>query len=198
MPDLPLQVTQLNMRNLLFGNYLPGEDGSTNPEVFTEVTSFDVLEKTVANAGKTDKAGDDSAEKGDGEGEEEGVDPAAAADEAIAVLPNRFSLELTSHLSHVLSLSGGHAVVGGRGGVGRRAAARLAAKLAGLTLLEVEGINQLCAYLGTQGVRVMNPPPPASRYHCSNVRTLCSRPPPPPSPQNSRGPCPAMIVCVCE
>ncbi len=136
MPDLPLQVTQLNMRNLLFGNYLPGEDGSTNPEVFTEVTSFDVLEKTVASAGKTDKAGEDPAEKGDG-GEEGGVDPAAAADEAIAVLPNRFSLELTSHLSHVLSLSGGHAVVGGRGGVGRRAAARLAAKLAGLTLLEV-------------------------------------------------------------
>ncbi len=149
MPDLPLQVTQLNMRNLLFGNYLPGEDGSTNPEVFTEVTSFDVLEKTVANAGKTDKAGDDSAEKGDGEGEEGGVDPAAAADEAIAVLPNRFSLELTSHLSHVLSLSGGHAVVGGRGGVGRRAAARLAAKLAGLTLLEVGGVNRaiiLCVF----------------------------------------------------
>ena len=31
-------------------------------------------------------------------------------------------------------------------------------------------------YLGTQGVRVMNPPPPlASGSHCSNVRTLCSR-----------------------
>ena len=65
------------------------------------------------------------------------VDPAAAADDAIAVLPNRFSLELTSHLSHVLSLPGGHVVVGGRGGVGRRAAARLAARLSGLSLLEV-------------------------------------------------------------
>ncbi len=44
------------------------------------------------------------------------------------------------------------------------------------------------AYLGTQGVRVMNPPL-ASGSHYSNVRTLCSRPPP--SPQFSRGPCPA-------
>ncbi len=31
-------------------------------------------------------------------------------------------------------------------------------------------------YLGTQGVRVMNPPP-AFGSHCSNVQTLCSRPP---------------------
>ncbi len=34
------------------------------------------------------------------------------------------------------------------------------------------------AYLGTQGFRVMNPHPLASGSHCSNVRTLCSRPPP--------------------
>ena len=51
---------------------------------------------------------------------------------------------------------------------------------------------RLAAYLGTQGVRVVNnPPPPASGSHCSNLRTLWSRPPS--SPQNSRGPCPAMI-----
>ncbi len=43
----------------------------------------------------------------------------------------------------------------------------------------------------TQGVRVMNTPS-ASVSHFSNVLTLCSRPPTPLSPQNSRGPCPAM------
>ena len=38
-------------------------------------------------------------------------------------------------------------------------------------------------------------PPLDSRSHCSNVPTLCSRTPPPtPSPQNSRGPCPAMAL----
>ncbi len=50
------------------------------------------------------------------------------------------------------------------------------------------------SYLGSQGVRVMMPPPPASGSHCSNIRTLCSSPPP--SPQNSRGPCPAMLSLI--
>ncbi len=143
------------MRNLLFGNYLPGEDGKVNREIFTEVSSFDVLEKTVTKKAamdarrqeQRDGLGGDDADTGAsgaaaaaaaaGTLEEAKADPAAAADDAIAVLPNRFSLELTSHLSHVLSLPGGHAVVGARGGVGRRAATRLASRLSGLSLLEV-------------------------------------------------------------
>ena len=44
---------------------------------------------------------------------------------------------------------------------------------------KLKGKNAIAAYLGTQWVRVMNPHPPlASGSHCSNVRTLCSRPPP--------------------
>ncbi len=43
---------------------------------------------------------------------------------------------------------------------------------------------------GHAGGQGYDPTPPASGSHCSNVRTLCSRPPP--SLQNSRGPWPAM------
>ena len=59
--------------------------------------------------------------------------------------------------------------------------------------------SESCAYLGTQGVRVMNPHPHlASGSHCSYVWSVCIRtsPHPTPIPQNSRGPCPAMVMCV--
>ncbi len=118
------------MRNLLFGNYLPGEDGKIVSGTFSEVPSIDALEKLAKkveeSSSRTKKAlGDEVAP------------PEENADSTVAMLPNRFSLELTSHLNHVFSLPGGHAVIGGRGGVGRRAAARLAAKLSGVRLLEV-------------------------------------------------------------
>ncbi len=45
------------------------------------------------------------------------------------------------------------------------------------------------AYLGTQGVRAMNPPQPPDPI---GVTYKLSEVDPPPSPQNSRGPCPAM------
>ncbi len=38
--------------------------------------------------------------------------------------------------------------------------------------------EQVWSYVGTQGVRVMTPPSLASGSHCSNVRTLCTKPPP--------------------
>jgi len=37
-------VTQLNLRNLLFGRFLPDEDGKT---IFAEVQGFDQFEKVV-------------------------------------------------------------------------------------------------------------------------------------------------------
>ncbi len=67
---------------------------------------------------------------------------------------------------------------------------RVWAVVAATFIIIVPLVQEVRAYLGTQGVRVMNPPSLASGSHCRNIRTLCSRPPP--SPQNSRGPCPAM------
>lgn len=38
------------MRNLLFGSYLPNDDGTHNRAVVSEVSSFDTLEKAVIKA----------------------------------------------------------------------------------------------------------------------------------------------------
>ena len=49
----------------------------------------------------------------------------------------RFSLEMISHISHVLSTSGGHALLGGRGGEGRETFSRIAALLADFAFFSV-------------------------------------------------------------
>ncbi len=54
---------------------------------------------------------------------------------------------------------------------------RVWAVVAATFIIIVPLVQEVRAYLGTQGVRVMNPPSLASGSHCRNIRTLCSRPP---------------------
>ena len=100
------QVTQLNLRNLLFGQYLPGED---NSHPFMEITGFDQVEKVVMS-----KIKDYNESK---------------SVEEIKIVPIRYSLELVSHIHRVISTKGGHAVIGGNGGEGRITMAKIASLL---------------------------------------------------------------------
>lgn len=100
------QVTLLNLRNLLFGRYVLPED-KTNP--FVEVTGFDQVEKVV-----TSKIKDHNESKGR---------------EDLSIIPIRYSLEMVSHIHRIISTEGGHGVIGGYGGDGRRTMAKISALL---------------------------------------------------------------------
>ena len=49
--------------------------------------------------------------------------------EDIAIIPIRYSLEMVSHINRIISTEGGHGVIGGFGGDGRRTMAKIAALL---------------------------------------------------------------------
>jgi dynein heavy chain len=100
------QVTLLNLRNLLFGRYVMQEDKS-NP--FMEVTGFDQVEKVVQSKVKEHNLRTER--------------------EDIGIVPIRYSLELVSHIHRIISTEGGHGVIGGHGGDGRRTMAKIAALL---------------------------------------------------------------------
>jgi dynein heavy chain len=87
------QVTQLNLRNLLFGQYLPGED-------FMEIVGFDQFEKAIASKIKEHNE--------------------VKKQDDIYIVPIRYSLELVSHIHRIISTPGGHAVIGGSGGEGKQ------------------------------------------------------------------------------
>ena len=100
------QVTLFNLRNLLFGRYVQPED-KTYP--FVEVTGFDQVEKVVAAKVKEHNEREEF--------------------EDISITPIRYSLELVSHIHRIISTEGGHGVIGGYGGDGRRTMAQIAALL---------------------------------------------------------------------
>ena len=47
----------------------------------------------------------------------------------IAIIPIRYSLEMVSHIHRIISTEGGHGVIGGFGGDGRRTMAKIASLL---------------------------------------------------------------------
>ena len=95
------QVTQLNLRNLLFGKYLSLED-----KTFMEVTGFDQVEKAVVTRVKQNNE--------------------AQGFEEVTLIPIRYSLELVSHVHRIISTPGAHGVIGGYGGDGRSTMAKIA------------------------------------------------------------------------
>ena len=102
------QVTQLNLRNLLFGKYLSLQAGAeiTNPS-FVEVTGFDQVEKAVVTRVKQNN-------------QQKGY-------EEVSLIPIRYSLELVSHIHRIISTPGAHGVIGGYGGDGRSTMTKIAA-----------------------------------------------------------------------
>ena len=98
------QVTQLNLRNLLFGQYLPNE-AKKNTSPLMEITTFDQVEKAVAA-----KVKDHNDKKGFDE---------------IHIVPIRYSLEIVSHVNRIISTENGHGVIGGNGGEGRTTLSRI-------------------------------------------------------------------------
>lgn len=104
------QVTQVNLRNLLFGRYLPNENGQYQ---FGEVQGFDQYEKVLSAVLK--KHNDENPQQ------------------EINIIPIRYTLEMISHINHVITTAGGHALLNGQGGDGRTTATRVAALLTGHT-----------------------------------------------------------------
>ncbi len=122
-------MTQFNLRNLLFGSYLPGEDGSYS---FGEITGFDQFEKSVSSKIKEHQQLEKSESAAAASKTEDGNDDGGGDNKHLnggdlSILPIRYSLEIVSHVHRIISTPGGHAVIGGNGGEGRRSVARLAA-----------------------------------------------------------------------